>query len=117
MPKKKGDEVRKTYSVVNNVYVIIILVLVMGITILGAIAFPYYISPITYSNGGTAQAGGIAVLAALIILGLILGVYFVENKNYDIGTPILILMLVIIVIYVWLAYGSAAIKFIFNMSG
>ncbi|WP_272585109.1 hypothetical protein [Sulfolobus acidocaldarius] len=52
MPKKKGDEVRKTYSVVNNVYVIIILVLVMGITILGAIAFPYYISPITYSNGG-----------------------------------------------------------------
>ncbi|MFP3345996.1 MAG: hypothetical protein RXR17_00920 [Sulfolobaceae archaeon] len=112
MPKK-GSE--KTYSTLNNAYVLIILIVLMGITILGAIAFPYYISPITYSNGGAPQAGGIAVLAAIIIMGAIAGVYFIENRNYELGGILLIMSLLIVAVYVWVSYGSNAIKFIFNI--
>ncbi|BCU70492.1 hypothetical protein [Stygiolobus caldivivus] len=112
MPKR-GSE--KTYSSINNAYVLIILIILMGIAILGAIAFPYYISPITYSNGGQPQAGGIAVLAAIIIMGAIAGVYFIENRNYELGGILLVLALLIIAVYVWVSYGSGAIKFIFNI--
>jgi len=113
MPKK-GSE--KTFSIINNVYTVIILIIIMGVAILGAIAFPYYVSPITYSNGGSPQGASIAVLASLIIMGLIIGVYFVENKNYEVGGLVLVFTLIIIAMYVWVAYGASAVKFIFNIS-
>ncbi|BFI75145.1 hypothetical protein [Sulfurisphaera ohwakuensis] len=114
MPKTSKSD--KVYSSLNNVYILIILIVIMAIGILGAIAFPYYISPITYSNGGVPQAGGIAFLATLLIAGLLIGTYLLENRNHELGATFLIAVLLIIMAYVWIAYGSTAIKFLFNIS-
>ena len=105
----------KVYGAVNNIYVLIVLVVIMVIGILGAIAFPYYISPITYSNGGSPQATGVAFLASILIAGLLLGTYLLESKNYELGITFLITVFIILMAYVWISYGSVAIKFLFNM--
>ena len=113
MPKPSRSD--KLYGAVNSVYVLIVLVVIMIIGILGAIAFPYYISPITYSNGGAPQATGVAFLATILIAGLLVGTYLLENKNYELGTTFLIIVFIILMAYVWISYGSTAIKFLFNI--
>lgn len=114
MPKSTKSD--KIYSSVNNIYVLIVLIVIVSIGILGAIAFPYYISPITYQNGGSPQAGGIAFLATLLIAGLLIGTYLLENKNHELGSIFIIAVLLILMAYVWLTYGATAIKFLFNIS-
>lgn len=113
MPKPSRSD--KVYGSLNNVYVLIVLVVIMVIGILGAIAFPYYISPITYSNGGGPSAAGVAFLVTILIAGLLVSTYLLENRNYEMGTAFLIVVLIILMIYVWISYGSTAIKFLFNI--
>lgn len=114
MPKTSKSD--KVYVSINSIYVLIILIIIMAIGILGAIAFPYYISPITYSNGGQPQAGGIMILSLILIVSLLVSAYFLENRNYEISAFFLIIVLVAVMAYVWISYGYTAIKFIFNIT-
>jgi hypothetical protein len=100
---KKGG-----YSDVNYAVLQVVLIVLMMFLILGAIAFPYYISPITAS--GASQALPYAILNLFLIVLFLAAAYLLDEKNTELGSVFLILGLVLAVIMVWAYYGVAALR-------
>ncbi len=107
---------KRTYSQILNTYVLIVLIIIIMIAIAGVLAVPYYISPITYSNGGSPQATGLLVLGSILIILLLSGIYLIERKQIEMGSFLLLFAVVILTILVWSQYGySAANNIVHNI--
>ncbi|MEM1626639.1 MAG: hypothetical protein QXV69_05075 [Sulfolobaceae archaeon] len=119
MSKKRNvSKIEKDYINILNSYLIIVLIVVVGIGILGAIALPYYLSPITRSQGYLAiNSNLIYFIPSLIaILLLLWGVSILEEKETNIGLGIILFSIIIILIIVWSINGISSVKVIFNIT-
>ncbi|MCY0873818.1 hypothetical protein D1867_05730 [Acidianus infernus] len=95
----------KLYSEILSSYVIIILIVLIMMGIMGVLAIPYYISPITYSNGG-APAGVTYLDAGIILIALVLvGIYLIERKQFEFGLVSVLFVLIVLTILIWDLYG------------
>ncbi len=116
MPKRSPAD--KDYPDIINTYVLIVLIVIMMVSILGALAFPYFISPITYSEGGGVSAvnGALAffILGILVVASLLLGVYSFEHKNTEFGALLVLLSVLIAMLLVWNLYGYSYLRAIFR---
>ncbi|QKQ99592.1 hypothetical protein GWK48_03545 [Metallosphaera tengchongensis] len=100
---------QRTLSQILSTYITIILMVILLVGIAGVLAIPYYISPITYSQGGPSN-GGYLVLG-LILLGMMLaGVYFLERKQVEIGAFTIIFAVMILSILIWELYGVSNVN-------
>lgn len=116
MPRRSPAD--RDYPDIISTYTLIILIIVMLVAIFGALAFPYFISPITYSEGGGANAvnGAMAffILGILIVASLLLGVYSFERKNTEFGSLLILLSILIAMLLVWNLYGFSYLKILFG---
>jgi len=118
MSKKRNlPKTEKDYSNVLNTYLLIILIIIIGIGTLGAIAFPYYLSPIPRSQGYVAINSNLIyfIPSFIAILLLLWGVNILEGRETGIGLGIILFAVIIILIIVWSINGISSVKVIFNM--
>ena len=110
MPKKKYS---RLYSEVINSYVILILIFILLVGILGVIAFPYYVSPL--NNGQAINTAGYLALGILIVIFILIGVYFIDRNEHNLGAMTILISLIILVLVIWSVYGFNAVKSIFGI--
>jgi hypothetical protein len=103
--KGKSDA---AYGNVNYSVLQVVLLVMMLMVILGVMAFPYYVSPITSS--GAANQLPYAILNLILVIVFLMGVYLLEERNTELGSTVIILGLVLAVIMVWIYYGATALK-------
>lgn len=101
---------RRTYSQVLNTYLVIILIIIMMVAIFGVLAVPYYISPITYFNGGVPQATGLLVLGSILVAMLLAGIYLLERRQIEFGSFLIIFAVMILAILIWEQYGVSSVS-------
>lgn len=106
---------RRIYTEVLNNYVVIILVILMLMGIMGVLAIPYYISPITYSNGGSPSGVGYLILGIILVAVILSSIYLLERRNEEFGGVLLIFGLLILTVLVWELYGYGDISNIFKI--
>ncbi|WP_338601452.1 hypothetical protein V6M85_00135 [Sulfolobus tengchongensis] len=109
MPKKYS----RLYNEVINSYVVLILIFVLIIGILGVIAFPYYVSPL--NNGQALNSAGYLALGIIVVMFLLLGVYFIERNEHNLGAMTILISIIILVLTIWSIYGINAVKSIFGI--
>jgi uncharacterized Tic20 family protein len=116
--KSKYNKLDKDYINVLGTYVTIILIIIMGVGILGALAFPYYLSPIARAQGySNINSSLIYFIPSLISVLLILwGVIIMEGKETGIGLGIIIFGIFILLLIVWSLNGISSVKVLFNIS-
>ncbi len=85
----------------------------MIVGILGVIAFPYYISPL--NNGQALNTAGYLALGILVVIFLLLGIYFIDRNEYNLGAMTILISLIILVLVVWSIYGFNTVKSIFGI--
>jgi len=96
------------YGSINVITLEIVLIIIMLILVLGVIAFPYYISPLTSSGA----SGSILYLFLNLIIGffLLAAAYFYEEKDPEYGGFALVLGIVILIVLILSLYGVTYIK-------
>ena len=100
---------QRTLSQILETYVTIILVIILIVVIAGVLAIPYYISPITYSQGGPTN-GGYLVLGVILVGMLLAGTFLLERKQVELGAFTIIFAVVILSIIVWELYGVSSVN-------
>ncbi|ARM75688.1 hypothetical protein [Acidianus manzaensis] len=106
---------RKVYTEVLNNYVTIILVVLLIMGIMGVLAIPYYVSPITYSNGGSPSGVGYLILGIILVTMIISSVVLLERDSKEFGGALLVFSLIILTIIVWELYGLGDVSNIFRI--
>ncbi len=110
MPKPAREQ-SKFYSQVISSYTTIVLVLLLLVGIMGVIAFPYYISPLSSGAFSSAQYLTVGVIVIIIILTSIL---LMERKQNDLASFAIITAMIILTIMVWNIYGVQMVNSIFH---
>ncbi|EZQ02405.1 MULTISPECIES: hypothetical protein [Acidianus] len=105
---------RKLYTQVVSSYVLIILVFLIMLGIMGILAIPYYISPITYSNGGTPAGVGDLILSIMVVAIFLAGVFLLERRQLEFGSLLVVIGLIVITVLVWELYGFGEISNIYH---
>ncbi|AEB94351.1 MAG: hypothetical protein QXR57_02655 [Metallosphaera sp.] len=100
---------QRTLSQILETYVTIVLLVILIVGIAGVLAIPYYISPITYSQGGPSN-GGYLVLGIILVGMLLSGIYLLERKQVEMGSFVIIFAVLILSILVWELYGVSGIN-------
>lgn len=101
---------KRVYSEVLSNYAIIVLIAIILMGIMGILAIPYYVSPITYSNGGSPSGIPYLLLSIILIAMILVSIYLLERRNEEFGGVLLLFVLVILTILVWSLYGISYIK-------
>jgi hypothetical protein len=101
---------QKTYLQVIGVYSLIILIVVLGFTLLSVLAFPYYISPLTYRNGGQPQGEALMVLFGTLSVIMLIGVSLLERGPSEWGYALILVSLIFGALILWDLYGFSAIR-------
>jgi hypothetical protein len=111
MPKPAKEQ-SKYYSQVLSSYTTIVLVLLLIVGIMGVLAFPYYISPLSSGAFSSAQYLTVGVLVVIILLT---GMFLMERKQNDLASFAIITAMIIITIMVWNLYGVQMVNSIFHL--
>ena len=108
-PRKRSG----LYGSINAIVLEIVLIVIMLVLILGVVAFPYYVSPITSSGA----SGGILYLIFNFFIAflLLIAAYFYEEKNPEYGSFPLILAVIVLVLVILSLYGLGNIKTLLNV--
>jgi len=106
-----GAKYPRLYVQSISALTVLIVVIVLAFTLLGIIAFPYYISPIV---GGAEKSGSAGFLLLLLFMLALMvgGVYFLEKQQLEWGYALIIAVLVISVLSVWALYGAATVNYL-----
>ncbi|AWR98245.1 hypothetical protein DFR86_05360 [Acidianus sulfidivorans JP7] len=106
---------RKVYTEVLSNYITIVLVVLILMGIMGILAIPYYISPITYSNGGSPSGTGYLVLGIILVAMILTSIALLERDNKEFGGALLVFSLIILTIIAWELYGIGDLSNIFRI--
>lgn len=82
MPKPSREQ-SKYYSQVLSSYTTIVLVLILLVGIMGVIAFPYYISPL--SGSGAFSSAQYLTVGVIVVLTFLTGIFLMERKQNDLA--------------------------------
>lgn len=100
---------QRTFNQILETYLSIVLLIIMMMGIIGVLAIPYYISPITYSEGGPSN-GGYLVLGVILLAMILAGIYLIERKQTEVGSFAIIFSLIILSILIWELYGISSVN-------
>ncbi|BCU68559.1 hypothetical protein HS7_19960 [Sulfolobales archaeon HS-7] len=96
------------YQIVSS-YPVVIVMLILAIGFIAILAIPYYVSPLTYENGGHPSGINYLVLLAMIFVLIVSGIYLMDHGNATWGFSMIIVGLLFGVMLIWLIYGASAL--------
>lgn len=100
----------RTYREVLSSYTGFVTFLLLAITVVSVMAFPYYISPLTYQRGNQPQGEADLILFVMITLVALLGVYFLDKGTVELGFAFIIVGVLFGLLLIWSIYGVSAVR-------